>query len=79
VRACRAYSTARLRDVIKASGSATTPMTIIVQNGEFYTTVSVDYHGGERYPHLERVTGKADWMEALTKPLMPPPAPPKKK
>ena len=76
----RAYTTARLRDVIKASGSATTPMTIIVQNGEFYTTASVDYHGGERYPHLERVTGKADWMEALTKPLMPPPpAPPKKK
>ena len=79
----RAYSSKRLRDVIKASASATTPISIIVRNGDFYSNVSVDYHGGERYPHLERVTGKPDGMEALTKPLVPPPAavkaPPKKK
>jgi hypothetical protein len=76
----RAYSKERLRDVIKASGSATVPIAIIVRNGEFFTTVSVDYRGGERYPHLERVTGKPDWMETLTKPLVPPPtAAPKKK
>ncbi|MDP9361631.1 MAG: PDZ domain-containing protein [Acidobacteriota bacterium] len=76
----RAFSTARLRDVVKGSMSATTPMEIIVQNGEFFTTASIDYRGGERYPHLERVTGKADSMEALVKPLVPPPAaPPKKK
>lgn len=75
----RAFSVKRLRDVVKASTSATTPMEIIVQNGEFFTTASIDYRGGERYPHLERVTGKADWMEALVKPLVPPPAPAKKK
>jgi predicted metalloprotease with PDZ domain len=74
----RAYSTARLRDVIKASVSATTPIEIIVRNGEFFTTASIDYHGGERYPHLERVAGKADLMEALVKPLVPPPAAKKK-
>jgi len=70
----RAYSTARLRDALKASSKATTPMTLIVQNGEFFTNVSIDYHGGERYPHLERTTGKPDWMEMLVKPLAPPPA-----
>ena len=70
----RAYSTARLRDAVKASSSATTPMTLIVQNGEFFTTASIDYHGGERYPHLERTTGKPDWMETLIKPLAPPAA-----
>jgi predicted metalloprotease with PDZ domain len=68
----RAYSTARLRDVIKASKDSTTPITLIVQNGEFFTTASIDYHGGERYPHLERTTGKPDWMETLIKPLAPP-------
>jgi hypothetical protein len=61
---------------VKASKTATTPMTLIVQNGEFFTTASIDYHGGERYPHLERVTGKPDWMETLIKPLAPPPAAP---
>jgi predicted metalloprotease with PDZ domain len=75
----RAYSTARLRDVLKASAKATTPIEIIARNGDFFTTASIDYHGGERYPHLERVTSKADRMEALTKPLMPPPAAPAKK
>ena len=70
----RAYSTARLRDAVKASSKTTTPMTLIVQNGEFFTTASIDYHGGERYPHLERTTGKADWMETLIKPLAPPAA-----
>jgi len=72
----RAYSTARLRDAVKASKTSTTPMTLIVQNGEFFTTASIDYHGGERYPHLERVSGKPDWMETLIKPLAPPPAAP---
>ncbi len=72
----RAYSKAWLRDVVKASAKATGPIELIVQNGEFFTTASVDYHGGELYPHLERVTGKADWLEALTKPLVPPPPPP---
>jgi len=72
----RAYSTARLRDALKASSKSTTPMTLIVQNGEFFTTASIDYHGGEKYPHLERTTGKPDWMETLIKPLAPPPAKP---
>ncbi len=75
----RSYSTGRLRDVVKASAKGTTPISMIVRNGEFFTTVSIDYHGGERYPHLERITGKPDLMEALIKPLVPPPAASKKK
>jgi predicted metalloprotease with PDZ domain len=75
----RAYSTGRLRDVVKASAKETKPIAIIARNGEFFTTVSIDYHGGERYPHLERITGKPDLMETLIKPLVPAPAPAKKK
>jgi predicted metalloprotease with PDZ domain len=67
----RAFSIARLRAIVKASASSTGPIDLIVSNGDFFVTESVDYHGGERYPHLERVTGKADRMEALTKPLVP--------
>jgi predicted metalloprotease with PDZ domain len=75
----RAYSTSRLRDVLKASSSASGPIELIAQSGEFFSNVSVDYHGGERYPHLERTPGKADWMDTLTKPLAPAPAAPAKK
>jgi len=75
----RAYSSPRLRDAVKASAKETTPISLIVRNGEFFTAVSIDYHGGERYPHLERTTGKPDVMETLIKPLVPPPPAPAKK
>ncbi len=67
----RAFTIARLRAIVKASTSSTTPIELIVRNGDFFVTQSIDYRGGERYPHLERVTGKPDRMEALTKPLVP--------
>ena len=67
----RAFTIARLRAIVKASASSTTPIELIVKNGDFFATESIDYHGGERYPHLERVTGKPDRMEALIKPLAP--------
>ena len=75
----RAFNVKRLRDVVKGSTSATAPTEIIIQNGDFFTTASIDYRGGERYPHLERITGKPDGMEALVKPLVPPSAAPSKK
>jgi len=67
----RAYATGHLRDAVKASAKETTPISLIVRNGDFFTTASIDYHGGERYPHLERITGKPDVMETLVKPLVP--------
>jgi predicted metalloprotease with PDZ domain len=67
----RAFTMERLRAIVKASTSSTTPIELIVRNGDFFVTESIDYHGGERYPHLERVTGKPDRMEALIKPLVP--------
>jgi predicted metalloprotease with PDZ domain len=73
----RAFTIARLRAIVKASTSSTAPIDLIVKNGDFFVTESIDYHGGERYPHLERVTGKPDRMEALIKPLVP--VPPAKK
>ncbi len=65
----RRYSSDALRDVVKASTTSTTPIELIVESGEFYTTVRIPYTGGIRYPHLERVTGKPDLLEALGRPL----------
>lgn len=70
----RAYTTARLRDVVKGSTTSKGPVELIVQNGEFFTNATIDYHGGERYPHLERATSKPDWLAVLVRPLAPPPA-----
>ena len=78
----RAYSIERLRDAVKASKTNSGPIEMIVENGEFFSTHAIDYHGGELYPHLERINGKPDLLEILGKPLARVPAPvasPKKK
>jgi len=31
----------------------------------------IDYRGGERYPHLERVEGTPDVLSDILKPLVP--------
>ncbi|HYS52995.1 MAG TPA: PDZ domain-containing protein [Thermoanaerobaculia bacterium] len=65
----RRFSKDALRDAVKASPKATTPLEMIVETGEFYTTARIAYTGGIRYPHLERVSGKPDLLEVLGKPL----------
>jgi predicted metalloprotease with PDZ domain len=65
----RKFSTDMFKDVVKASKTSTSPIELIVESGEFYSTVRIPYTGGIRYPHLERVTGKPDLFEALGRSL----------
>jgi hypothetical protein len=40
-------------------------MTIEFQNDDVVKTVSVDYHGGMREPHLEREAAKPDMLAQI--------------
>ncbi len=65
----RAYSVDRLREAIKdATKSESAPIELIVTNSDYYETVHIDYHGGLRYPHLERTEGQADLLGAIIAP-----------
>ena len=44
----------------------------VIENEDFFQTYKVDYHGGERYPHLERITGKPDVLGDIAKMKAPP-------
>ena len=68
----RKFSTDALRSAVKASSKSTTPLELIVESGEFYTTARIAYTGGLRYPHLERVSAKPDLLEILGRPLAKP-------
>ncbi len=57
----RAFSPAVLRE---AAGSGE-PVELMVRNGEHISTHRVDYHGGEKYPHLERENGKPDLLTGI--------------
>jgi predicted metalloprotease with PDZ domain len=61
------FSGDRLRDALKAKA----PVDLLVENAEFYRTLTVDYTAGERYPHLERDADKADALTAILTPLAP--------
>jgi predicted metalloprotease with PDZ domain len=54
-----AYDADRLRTTVNAAAKpGAKPIEILVKDGDHYRTVAVDYHGGLRYPHLEK-TGAA--------------------
>ena len=58
-----------LKDAIDAAKSSTTPIELIVANGVDVHTYNVDYHGGLRYPHLERNNDEPDYLTEIYQPL----------
>ena len=64
----RRFSNDELKRAIAGSKTATTPLEFIVDNGGYFKTVRIDYHGGLRYPHLERVPGKEDGLTPIAAP-----------
>ena len=65
----RTYSVDRLRAAIKAAAEpGANPIELIVTNSDYYQTVYLDYHGGLRYPHLERIEGRPDLLGAIIAP-----------
>ncbi len=65
----RAYTDALMHDAVRNSKTTQTPMELIVENTGYYRVVKLDYHGGERYPHLQRVDSKPDILDQILQPL----------
>ena len=66
----RKYSSDIIHEAIKLAKDSTSPIEFIASNGEFYSTIKVDYYGGERYPYLERDSSKADLLDSVIYPLI---------
>ena len=49
-----AYSADVLKDAIRSAKTTKLPIELIVKTGDRFRVLSVDYHDGLRYPHLER-------------------------
>jgi predicted metalloprotease with PDZ domain len=52
-----AYDPDELKDVITGAKATGAPIRLLLKRGDRYNTVSVNYRGGLRYPHLERIPG----------------------
>jgi predicted metalloprotease with PDZ domain len=60
-----AYTAERLKDAVKGGKSTGAPIEVVVKNGEDYRTVRFDYHGGLRYPRLERDATKPARLDQI--------------
>ncbi len=50
----RKFSPNILRDALREGKKSSDALELLVENTEYYRTFKLDYHGGEKYPHLVR-------------------------
>ena len=58
----RRFSTDVWHDAIHAAKTSPSPMELIIENADYFRVVKLDYHGGEKYPHLVRDESKPDLL-----------------
>ncbi len=63
----RRFSPEVLRDAIKAAKNSSAPLELLVENTDYYKTYKIDYHGGQKYPHLVRDESKPDVLSDILK------------
>ncbi len=63
----RQYSPDVLRAALKAGKGGTGSLDLLVENTDYFKTYKIDYHGGERYPHLVRDESKPDLLTEIYK------------
>ena len=68
----RGQRTPVLEDVftraLQASKTSTTPLEFIIDNASYFKTVRIDYHGGLKFPHLQRTGAGDDVLRAIAAP-----------
>ncbi len=63
-----AYSGDRLKAAIAAAKGSKEPIRLLVKNGDRLRDVAIDYHGGARYPRLEKVGTGEGGLDRLLAP-----------
>ena len=67
----RKWSPIALSSAIKVAQGSNQPIELLIENAQFFKTYSVDYHDGEKNPHLERTAGQPDVLGDILKPMTP--------
>ena len=63
------YSPENLREAIGNAKTVLNPIQFIVANGAQFKTMSMEYHDGLKFPHIERDGAKPDYLGEITHPL----------
>jgi predicted metalloprotease with PDZ domain len=65
----RKYNPDIFHDAMKESKSSGHGLELLVLNGDYYRTFTLDYHDGEKFAHLVRDGSKADILSDIIRPL----------
>jgi predicted metalloprotease with PDZ domain len=63
----RRFDPDRLRDAVAAT-SGDTKLSVLVENGDAFVTLPVDYRDGARFPRLERIDAQPDLLSEILAP-----------
>ena len=65
----QAFSIATLREAILSAEKNGTPIKLLLKRDRDFVTISLDYHGGLRFPHLERVDSTPSRLDEILAPV----------
>lgn len=65
----RKWSKDVMRAVLHESTQNQQAISVLAENGNYYKTYEVNYHEGERYPHLVREDSQQNILDEIIKPL----------
>ena len=63
----RKFSKGVLQDALREGKNSAAPIELLVENTEYYKTYKLDYHEGEKFPHLVRDESKPDLLSDIIK------------
>lgn len=63
----RKFSADVIHDALAAGRESKAPLELLIENGEYFKTVQIDYHDGNRYPHLVRQANQHDYLGEIIK------------
>jgi predicted metalloprotease with PDZ domain len=66
----RAFTPLLLRAAIQHAQGNGPALEFIVENTNYYKIIRMDYHGGERYPQLQRVDGTPARLDDILQPMV---------
>ncbi len=65
----QAFSVQALREAILAAEKNNQPIKLLLKRDKDFLAVNLDYHGGLRFPHLERVESTPDRLDEILAPV----------
>ena len=64
----RRFTVAVFLDALRDTANSSEPFELLVENTDYFKSYKLDYHGGEKYPHLVREESKPDVLSEILKP-----------